>query len=259
LTIGSSATDHAFLLPGVFNPTTAANSTLNVTGTVTFNAVSELFVVANGNGSGQYSVLNVTGNVIVNGSPTVGLSQNYTVPPTGNLTIISATGSVTGSFTPVSAATQHNGPGGQFNFTGPTTTMGPPGKVVLVDPLFPEESSAAVPATTQVPPPDLLPVVPNDFPDAVRGLAQALLAAAGMGLKLWPGNTAGPPGLPFDAVVAAVQDLAVSTGQATLTRSERGAVIGGLGGADGDQAPDGLDALPAPLASDADQRLPPDE
>jgi hypothetical protein len=104
----------------------------------------------------------------------------------------------------------------------------------------------------------LLPAVANDFHDEVRGLAQALLAAAGVGLKPWPGNTAGPPGLPFDAGGVAVQNLAASAGQATLTSGERGTVIGGFGGADGD-ASDGLDALPAPLAPDADQRPPPDE
>jgi hypothetical protein len=179
----------------------------------------------------------------------VGVSQNYTPSGSTNLTIISAASPVP-SNPFANLANQHNGPNGQFNFlstVGTTATT-----VFLTDPLFPETSPSAALAPAQAPPPDLLPVVANDFHDEVRGLAQALLAAAGVGLKPWPGNTAGPPGLPFDAGGVAAQNLMASAGPT----HERGAVIGGLGGADGDQAPDGLDALPAP---DGDQRPPPDE
>jgi hypothetical protein len=246
-----------FLLPGNFNPTTTTNCKLTVTGTVAFNSGSELLIVANGNSSGQFSFLNVTGALSVTGSPTVGVSQNYTPSGSTNLTIISAASVPPSPFAPLNLANQHNGPNQGFNFmstVGTTATT-----VFLTDPLFPEESSSGALAPAQAPPPDSLPVVPNDFHDEVRGLAQALLAAAGVVLKPWPANTAGPPGLPVDAGGVAAQDLAARAGQAALTRSERGAVIGGLGGADGDQAPDGLDALPAPLAADADQRPPPDE
>src|SRR5262249_44384115 len=97
-----------------------------------------------------------------------------------------------------------------------------------------------------------------DFHDEIRGLAQALLAAAGVGLKSWPSNSTGPPGLPFDAGGVTARELLAGGGEPTLTRSERGAVIGGLGGGD-DQANVGFDAWPDPLALDPEPRPPPDE
>jgi hypothetical protein len=241
-----------FLLPGDYNA-----GTLTVNGDVTFNSNSEFLVILNGNQSGQYSQLMVSGNVNL-GSATVGVSQNYAASASDSLEIIAGEpGSTNNGNTVFNTALPHNVPSG-FPFNA--FTYGTGATVFLDPPVEQRSNSDTLPPVKATP----IPVVQHGFQDKIRSLAEVLIGAAPSGPNALPattGNTVAPVALPLDAGASFAPSS--SAGADLPTRSEHAhflaVAINGLDAPDLDLLPDQvgdppvapLDWLPSPADIDA--------
>lgn len=241
-----------FLLPGDFIAG-IGSSALTVAGNVTLGASAEMFVIANS--ATNYSQLIVSGThtVSLDGTATVGVSQNYTPLGSDDLTIISADSSMlSGNLS--TAIPPHNDVSVFYFGKQPNPfTYGPGATVVLKDPPPPDGAPTPVESTTTI---AVVILPPTPLPHEIDDVIRTLLAAIGVELKsllVKSGDTSGPARLPFEPP-AVLLHSAASSSPWTLRSEHVGQVVvlDDLEPADEDLFPGGRDAMPAAPAADGE-------